>query len=107
MNIQPPTSEHPIDLPAELEDRFNLPENHSLTLSQTNKNTVGSTVTATTWFEEYDEANTLVSRYRTWTNRSLKPPYRSQIGWEKFSLSGQLLDREVRYSRRSDLSYLH
>lgn len=61
----------------------------------------------TRWLEEYDAGNQLVARFRTWTRQSLRPPYRKQVGWERFSLSGELLDREVRYSRRLTEGYLH
>lgn len=88
-------------------DLFDLPDDH--TLKQISCKTVerDSVVYETQWLNELDASSQLVARFRTWTNRSLKPPYRRQSGWEKFSASGNLLDREVRYSKRDDMSYLH
>lgn len=86
---------------------FKLPDTHTLTLSSTRREEKDSTVYETHWLEERDDKQKLIARFRTWTNRSLKPPYRRQLGWERFSLSGNLLDREIRYSKRSDQEYLH
>ena len=89
------------------EQLFDLPEEHTLTLSSTHQVERNSTVFETRWLEEHDASDTLIARFRTWCNRSLKPPYRRQLGWERYSLSGKLLDREVRYSKRDDMQYLH
>ena len=86
---------------------FALPPEHRLAESSTSKTNRQSTRYETRWLEEYDAHDQLVARFRTWIRQSLKPPYRKQIGWERFSLSGELLDREVRYSRRKDEGYLH
>ncbi|MBX2879988.1 MAG: hypothetical protein KTR32_08655 [Granulosicoccus sp.] len=66
-----------------------------------------STVYETFWLEEHNEQNERIARYRTWNNRSLVPPYAQQTGWERYSNSGQLLDREVRYSQRDNMDYIH
>jgi hypothetical protein len=89
------------------EQLFALPDDHSLKLSGSRKVRRGSMVFETRWLDEHDARKKLIARFRTWTNQSLKPPYRKQVGWERFSLSGQLLDREVRYSRRATDDYLH
>ena len=86
---------------------FDLPEAHTLTISSTHHTERDSTVFETRWLEEHDQNNTLIARFRTWCNRSLVPPYRRQLGWERYCLSGNLLDREVRYSKRDDMQYLH
>ena len=86
---------------------LNLPEKHSVELLSSSKVERNSVVYETQWLNEHNERQQIVARFRTWTNRSLKPPYRKQQGWEKFSLNGALLDREVRYSKRKDMSYLH
>lgn len=86
---------------------FDVPPTHSLKLSSSRKIEKDSVVYETRWLDEFDDSETLVARFRTWTNRSLKPPYRKQLGWERFSLSGNLLDREVRYSKRDDQEFLH
>ena len=86
---------------------FDVPEGHTLKLASSKTVERNSVVYETRWLNELDPGCRLVARFRTWTNRSLKPPYLRQRGWEKFSVSGNLLDREVRYSKRDDMSYLH
>ncbi|MFK7853100.1 MAG: hypothetical protein AB8B79_03260 [Granulosicoccus sp.] len=86
---------------------FDLPSTHSLKLSSSKQVKRDSMVFETRWLDEHDESQKLVARFRTWTNQSMKPPYRKQIGWERYSLSGDLLDREVRYSKRKTNDYLH
>ncbi len=61
----------------------------------------------TQWFDEYDNSRRLIARFRTWTNQAMQPPYRKQTGWERYSLSGNLLDREVFYSKRTTEEYIH
>ena len=61
----------------------------------------------TRWLNEFDTDNRLVARYRTWQNVAQNPPYRRQTGWEKYSLAGDLIDREVRYSKRESTDYVH
>ncbi len=86
---------------------FALPSEHRLTESRRAKTSGEGTSDETRWLEEYDAQDQLVARFRTWTKQSLRPPYRKQVGWERFSLSGELLDREVRYTRRMVEGYLH
>ncbi len=86
---------------------FALPAEHRLTESRSCKTSREGASYETRWLEEYDAHDQLVARFRTWTRQSLSPPYRKQVGWERFSLSGELLDREVRYSRRAIEGYLH
>ena len=86
---------------------FALPEQHSLKLSSSNQVKRDSMVFETRWLDEHDEHHKLIARFRTWTNQSLKPPYRKQIGWERYSLSGELLDREIRYSKQDHEQFLH
>ena len=86
---------------------FDVPEGHTLKLASSKTVERNSVMCEIRWLDELDSGCRLVARFRTWTNRSLKPPYRRQRGWEKFSVSGNLLDREVRYSKRDDMSYLH
>lgn len=61
----------------------------------------------TRWLDEFDDDDRLIARYRTWQNTARIPPYRRQLGWEKYSLAGDLLDREVRYSKRETDEYVH
>ena len=68
---------------------------------------LNGTVFEVQWLEEHNEDETLVARYRSWTQQAQKPPYRKQVGWERYSLKGQLLDREVRYSKRDNNDWLH
>lgn len=86
---------------------FDLKASHSLEVSSTYEVKRDGIVFKTRWLEEHDEHKNLIARFRTWTNRSLKPPYRFQLGWERYSLTGELLDREVRYSTRSSMEYVH
>ena len=86
---------------------FDVPDNHTLELTSSKCVERDSAICETRWLNEHDDNFNLIARFRTWTNRSLKPPYRRQLGWEKFSLSGNLLDREIRYSKRDDMKYLH
>jgi len=86
---------------------FDVPEAHCLTESSFSTVERNSTVFETRWLEERDAELKLVARFRAWSNRQLKPPYRRQTGWERFSRLGNLLDREVRYSKRNDNEYLH
>jgi len=61
----------------------------------------------TRWLDERDAAGKLVARYRTWTRQLSLTPARFQFGWERWSLDGHLLDREVRYSTKSSKAGLH
>jgi hypothetical protein len=89
------------------EQLFGLSQSHSLTLSQSHAETRNDTVFEVQWLEEHNDECKLVARYRSWTKQSKKPPYRKQIGWERFCAKGQLLDREVRYSKRDKNDWLH
>lgn len=91
----------------ELSKVVELSEHHSLTVSRSHKETRGNTVYETQWLDERNEHNKLVARFRLWTNQSTKPPYRKQTGWERFSVNGALLDREIRYSKRDNNEWLH
>lgn len=91
----------------EFRERFALPDDHSLSVSGNRKETRNGSEFESRWLEEHDGQQQLVARFRTWTRQSLRPPYRRQVGWERYSLKGDMLDREVRYSRRSSLDYLH
>lgn len=93
--------------PEEYAQLFDVPEQHRLKLSSSNRVERNSTVYEIQWLDEHDAQHELIARFRAWTNSSLKPPYQKQSGWERFSLSGDLLDREVRYSKRDDMDYLH
>lgn len=91
----------------EYAELFGLTATHSLTLQPESSVTRDSTIYKTRWIEEHDSNSRMIARFRAWTNRQLKPPYKRQTGWERFSLTGALLDREVRYSERDDTEYLH
>jgi len=93
--------------PHDYEQLFALPEQHSLKQSSNRRTVRNSTVCETRWLDEYDVNDKLIARFRTWTHQAQKPPYRKQVGWERYSLSGTILDREIRYSRRSDNEYVH
>ncbi|MGQ7844551.1 hypothetical protein ACUNV4_08750 [Granulosicoccus sp. 3-233] len=95
------------DTKARFRTLLDLPTEHSLTVSGSRRETRNGSEYESHWFEEHDAQAQLIARFRTWTRQSLRPPYRKQIGWERYSLKGELLDREVRYSRRPDTQYLH
>jgi len=86
---------------------FGISPTHSLKLQNRQRTQRAGTWFETRWFDEHDARHKLIARYRTWTNQGTQPPYRTQVGWEKYSLSGTLLDREVRYSKRDDNEYVH
>ena len=89
------------------EQLFSVPEKHSLTLSSSRSKTRDSTVYETRWFDEFNADGKLVARFHSWSHHALKPPYRKQLGWERYGLSGNVLDREVRYSKRDNNDYVH
>ena len=91
----------------DLEQLFGLSQSHSLTLSRSHVEKRNDTVFEVQWLDEHNKEFKLVARYRSWTNQSQKPPYRKQIGWERYCAKGELLDREVRYSKRDTNDWLH
>ena len=86
---------------------FDLAPEHTLSLVREGRTRRGRTRHVTRWLDERDALARLVARYRTWTNRSAEPPYRTQFGWERYSPGGRLLDREVRYSTRASVRALN
>lgn len=86
---------------------FDLPDDHSLTMSNINRVEKDRMVYETRWLNEHDNNRNLIARFRTWNNRSLQPPYRRQVGWEQYSLNGHLLNREIRYSKRDTMDFVH
>jgi hypothetical protein len=89
------------------EQLFGLSQSNSLTMGQTQTVTLDNTVFEVQWLEERNEDELLIARYRSWTKQSQRPPYKKQMGWERFSAKGQLLDREVHYSKRDTNDWLH
>ncbi|PID62258.1 MAG: hypothetical protein CSB44_03965 [Gammaproteobacteria bacterium] len=60
------------------------------------------------WLEEFDADNRSVAHYRLWRERGTQPPYRRELGWERFaSDDGRLLDREVRITRQQVGEQVH
>lgn|GEM_PF-1264280 len=86
---------------------FGVEEGHTLTESRRHRSRRRDTLHVTRWLEERDAGARLVARYRTWINRSSSAPYRTQFGWERWSLEGRLLDREVRYGTRESRAALN
>ncbi|MFT4730732.1 MAG: hypothetical protein ACI9UN_005262 [Granulosicoccus sp.] len=91
----------------DFEQWVGLSQSHSLTLSRTHTETRDNTVFEVQWLEERNEDKLLIARYRSWSAQSQRPPYRKQMGWERFSAKGKLLDREVLYSKRDTTDWLH
>lgn len=87
--------------------RFDISPTHTLKQQTVEQKERAQTLYETCWFVEKDDQNNTVARYRSWTNQSMQPPFRTQIGWERYSPSGTLLEREVCYSKRESTDYLH
>lgn len=87
--------------------RFDINPAHSLKHQNTEQLERGQTHFETRWFVEKDEQDQIVARYRSWSNQAKEPPYRTQIGWERYSPAGTLLEREVKYSKRNITDTLH
>lgn len=87
--------------------RLMLPASHQLTVTGRKCETRRGSRYESRWLQQLDDCQRPVARYRTWTRQSLSPPYRRQEGWERYSPTGELMDREIRFSRRSDSAYLH
>ena len=87
--------------------RFDIDPSHSL--KQQNKEQLEKTQAhyETCWYVEKDDKDCVVARYRSWSNQAKRPPFRAQIGWERYSPNGTLLEREVRYAKRDDTDTLH
>lgn len=75
---------------------------HTLELADTRKSSLHWSQRESLLLKEFDTNSKLIAHYRVWDQQSNKAPYRRQRGWEKYSLDGDLLDREVRYSRRDE-----
>lgn len=88
-------------------DRFEIDPAHTLKKQNAEQIERAQTLYETCWFVEKDDQEKTVARYRTWTNQNMQPPYRSQTGWERYSPTGTLLEREVYYSKRENTDYLH
>ncbi len=91
----------------QFERLLKINDQHQLSVRSSHIEKRGNTQFQTHWLDERDAEQILVARIRAWTNESSHPPYRKQIGWERYSLKGDLLDREVRYSKRSNNDWLH
>jgi len=94
-------------LTRDLAKLFGLSKSNSLTLSRSHVETNDGIEYQAKWIDERNENQKLIARYRSWTNQSHRPPYHKQIGWERYSVTGQLLDREVRYSKRDTNEWVH
>jgi len=91
----------------EITIRFDIDPSHSLKQQNHEQQEKGQTHYETCWYVEKDNQSRVVARYRSWSNQGKQPPYHAQIGWERYSPSGMLLEREVRYSKRGEDDILH
>jgi len=82
--------------------RFDIDPSHSLKQQNTEHYDQAQMHYTTRWYVEKDNKERIVARYRSWSNQAKLPPYREQIGWERYSPTGTLMEREVRYSKHSD-----
>lgn len=87
--------------------RFGINPAHTLKQQNIEQTDREKTLYETCWYVEKDDQKRIVARYRGWANQAKQPPYRTQIGWERYSPSGTLLEREVYYSKRECTDYLH
>jgi len=79
--------------------RFDIDPSH--TLKQQNHQSVEkqNTFFETCWYVEKNEAEEIVARYRSWSNQGMQAPFRTQLGWERYTPDGELLEREVKYAK--------
>jgi len=87
--------------------RFGIDPSHSLKQQNAEHHDQEQTQCTTCWYVEKDEQERVVARYRSWSNQGKQPPYRSQIGWERYSPTGTLMEREVRYAKQGESITLH
>jgi hypothetical protein len=87
--------------------RFDINPTHSLMQQNRQQLERSGKHYDTCWYVEKNAAQEIVARYRSWTNQALQPPFRSQIGWERYSPGGTLLEREVRYAELPNADQLH
>ena len=87
--------------------RFDIDPSHSLKQQNREHYDQAQTRYTTCWYVEKDNQGRIVARYRSWSNRAKQPPYREQIGWERYSPTGTLMEREVQYSKLDDSITLH
>ncbi len=87
--------------------RFDINPEHSLKQQNHSHVEKDQTHYETCWYVEQDDQKRVVARYRSWSNQAKLPPYRAQLGWERYSPEGTLLEREVRYSKRDTNDTLH
>lgn len=87
--------------------RFDVDPSH--TLKQQNREQVERPQGhyTTCWYIEKDQNGKIIARYRSWSNQTTHPPFRAQLGWERYTPGGTLLEREVRYSKQDDTDTLH
>ena len=87
--------------------RFDIDPSHSLKQQNREQVEKEQALYETCWYVEQDDQQRVVARYRSWSNQAKQPPYRAQLGWERYSPGGTLLAREVRYANREDGDTLH
>ena len=86
---------------------FGIAAGHTLTPARHRRLSRVDRVRDTRWFDEHDAQSRLVACYRSWFERSLRAPFGGELGWERFSPDGRLLDREVRRSTPASVRALH
>ena len=88
---------------------FGVPRAHALTLVGRTERVRAGRVREVRWFAETDARGRQLARYRCWDDRPAagdgRPPgTRSgredrELGWERYTPDGALVDREVRRAR--------
>lgn len=87
--------------------RFDINPEHTLKQQNHEQLAQDDTHYETCWYIEKDEQKRIVARYRSWSNQGMHAPYRLQLGWERYTPEGMLMEREVRYATRDDKDALH
>lgn len=87
--------------------RFDINPSHTIKQQNHDQQNQGKTHYETCWYIEKDADNRVVARYRSWSNQGTEAPYRLQLGWERYTPDGALLEREVKYASRKHNDALH
>lgn len=87
--------------------RFDIHPEHSLKQQNREQHEKNQTIYDVCWFVEKDGDERIVARYRSWCNQAQTAPFRLQVGWERYSPGGTLLEREVSYAKLDNKTTLH
>ncbi len=80
-----------------LREIFAIAESNNVELCDSRERRVNSGYRTSQFYKERDSSDRVVAHYRVWTACQNRKVARTQAGFEKFSVKGELQDREVRY----------